>query len=1389
MTRSFPAVSVEGGLFSPEIFDWILEGEVGGQRPGDFDPNKKKERELTAAIAQVFAETCELWTRFRRRLEEAGEAREPLTSETREKWVVPLLKRLKWQLIYNKRAYELGGMTFAISHRGGSAEYAPPVHIVGVNQELGRVARGGRPRLAPHSLVQEFLNRSEALWGVVTNGRRLRLLRDSTYVSRQCYVEFDLEMIYEQRLFRDFEIFYRLIHRTRFPQGDSPDGECFLEHYYRKSVDEGGRIRERLRDSVKSCIEELADGFLSHPRNEGLRRSLRTGRLSPEEFYRQLLRLIYRFLFLLVSEQRGVLSRNRLYLDHYGMSRFWRLVDSPQARNDDVHEDLWHSLRVVWRVLRDESPPVGGGRAASALGLPVLNGELFSRVEFDDCSLANRYLLDALNELLYYRLPKGGGRRRVNYAALDVEELGSVYESLLDYHPSVESMGSDRLVFKLLYGSERKSTGSYYTPAPLVDELVRSALEPVMKKRLRGKTGKSEKREALLSIKVVDPACGSGHFLLAAARKLGKELARIETGEDEPAPERVRESVREVIRHCIYGVDKNPLAVELCKVALWLESHTPNKPLTFLDHRIKCGDSLIGVVDLETLGKGIPDGAYEAVGGDDKKEARRRRFLNKKEKETESLNLLAAARSTSEKVEEWVSVLLGQMETIPDDSPASIRRKREMMEQIRREGGRLRCACDLWCAAFFQPKIGQVEQEECITTEKISRCLHRGEGSVGVLRIAEEISSRVRFFHWPVEFPDVFLKQDGPSGFDVVLGNPPWERIKLQDKEFFATRSRAIADAPRASERKKMIESLKKEAPEVYREYKQELYAAESISRYLRHSELYPLTGRGDINTYSVFSERMWRLLCPGGHAGVIVPTGIATDKNNHEFIRTLVDHGALVSIFDFENREAIFSNVHRSYKFSLMTLEGVSPGERERSASSPDSSAGRSIETAFFCTRVEHLRDDRRRYALTKSYLERVNPNTCSFPLCRTRQDKDLLGAIYERTGVLVDESNGTNPWGVRFNRLFDMSNDSSLFETAQDLDSRGFSLKGNRYVKGNEVYLPLYEAKMIWLYDHRYGTFEGARSRGSRLRTPGTEEHVDPAFLVRPRYWVRMELVRKALNTWERGWFLGFRNITNVTNERTGIFSVFPRDGVGNSLPLCLHSSDIVGSALLVSCLSSLVIDWTVRQKLGGVNMNFFYVEQLPVIPPSGYAEEDLLFIVPRVLELVYTAWDMKPFADDVWRESGAELRAALQKRWQEAHAGNARECEPPSWIEYYPEISRLDDPEGFPFPPFRWDDERRAVAMAELDAWYARLYGLSRKQLRYVLDPADLTPGELRDILDDAEEVENPLSGYEERRAASDFPGETFRVLRDKELRKYGEYKTRKLVLEAWERWCRE
>lgn len=1315
--NTLTGIQIEGNLITFDLTTELLSNELKGQTPKDFGINQTNKLEDEIAIAWGDAKTY--WAAFQRRLSKLP-GDETATSLTREYWAVPLLESLGYTPEYQAKAEIVEGQTFAISHRAEVGEDKPPIHIIGSRLRLEE--RIGKPRLSAHSLMQEYLNCTEHLWGIVTNGSQWRLLRDCSLMTRLTYVEFDLEQILKNENYAEFGLFYRLFHRTRLPEGMDDADKCLLEFYHQQTLQQGGRVRDRLRDGVEQALQLLGTGFLQHPKNQDLRDKIVGGELTDKDYYRQLLLLIYRLLFLMVAESRNILligedpEKARIYNEFYSIERLRRLAERPSYRREGFG-DLWNGLRVTFDIF-DEN------WRGEILGLSPLNGDLFGSTVLNsirECAIDNYDLLQAIRQLSLYI--NKGQLRRVNYAALDVEELGSVYESLLDFSPKIEQY-EGIYQFRLVTGSDRKTTGSYYTPPELVAQLIKTALEPVIEERLKdaeeeykryrednrdrinnsqrmnslsdsGRTNgslektsaisqeinfmalKEYQEQALLNITVCDPACGSGHFLLAAARRIGKELAKVRTGETQPGVEPIRTAIRDVIQHCIYGVDFNPLAVDLCKVALWIEGFNRGKPLSFLDHRIKCGNSLVGVLDLDCLNDGIPDNAYKAVTGDNKKLSTQIKKENKQQCKNKNqfiipFNNLEQERSHYGEVQSAIAQL-------PENKTGDIKQKQEQYRDTRKETSdnpwwRDTSACNLWTAAFFTPLTEQ-KLQLLPTSSTLFQLLQGNWTTQKVVDAANKLAEEKRFFHWALEFPEVFEN----GGFSCVLGNPPWERIKLQEKEFFATKDSAIANAKNKAARTKLINKLATTNPQLLAEFESAKHDADATSKFLRESDRCPLTSRGDINTYSVFAETTRNIISSTGRVGIIIPTGIATDDTCKNFFGDLTQKQNLASLYDFENREKLFAAVDSRMKFSLLGMS---------------KQAIQQANFSFFLTQPKQIEDEARVFQLSPQDIALINPNTLTCPVFRSRTDAELTKKIYQRVPVLENEKTDSNPWGISFMRMFDMSNDSGLFKNEAD----------------NSL-LPLYEAKMFHQFDHRWATY----TEDGSTRDLTDEEKSDSNFKPQPRYWVdKQDVENKLGDKWNKDWLLGFRRISNTTNERTAIFDIAPKAGFGDSVFLMLPKTD---KANLVSCLlaslNSLVFDFITRQKMGGTNMSFFIVKQLPVILPETYTESEINFISDRVLELVYTAWDMQPFAKDM----------------------------------------------GYDGEPFIWDEQRRAILRAELDAYYAKLYGLTRDELRYVLDPADV---------------------YGE-----DFPSETFRVLKNKEINQYGEYRTQRLVLEAWDR----
>jgi N-6 DNA Methylase len=927
----------------------------------------------------------------------------------------------------------------------------------------------------------------------------------------------------------------------------------------------------------------------------------------------------------------------------------------------------------------------------------------------------------------------------VNWRDMETEELGSVYESLLELTPRLTDDGRG---FAFAEGGEtkghaRKTSGSYYTPDNLVQALLDSALDPVLN---RVEAEADDPAAALLSVTALDPACGSGHFLLAAARRIATRLARARTG-GVATPADFRHALRDVARACIFGVDRNPMAVELTKVALWIETVEPGRPLGFLDANIRCGDSLFGVFDLKALEAGVPDAAYKPMAGDDKETAKHFAARNKAERAGQgSLDFaggggrLPAALPLADETR--------ALRIMSEDSPEEIAAKREQFEAAHADPHRrnLRISADLYVAAFLTPKTGGVPANR--NTVTIPTTAHVWDALTGrtvygpLVGRAQSLAGMARAFHWPLEFPDIMAA----TGFDVVLGNPPWERIKLQEQEYFATREPEIARAPNTSARGKLIANLQDAAPgsrerALYEEFEAAKRTAEASSIFARvdaeDGGRFPLTGHGDVNTYALFAEVFANLASKRGRAGVIVPTGIATSDTTKLFFEALVGDRRLVSFFNFFEIRQWFPATDDRNPFGLLTI-GVH-------AHPP--------EFLFFLTKIEQIAESERRFSLSADEIARINPNTKTAPTFRSRADAELTAKIYARVPVFINESNGKdgNPWGVSFMTMFHMSNDSGLFRTAAQLreagfvhggsdwtmpqgvaprqaalalsgghDDRSLALPGGAPVRASERYVPLYEAKMMHQFDHRWATYDNGDSRDATVT-----EKVSAKFEPVPRYWVPEREVSDRLTAkgWTRSWLMGLRDMCRATDERTAIFAFLPRSAVGHTCPLIFPDIEPKFWAPLLANLNSLILDFIARLKVSGTHLTYFYLKQFPVCPPTFYTPAELAFIVPRILELTYTTHSMAPLAREL----------------------------------------------GYDGAPFGWDEDRRAQLRAELDAWHARAYGLTRDELRYVLDPAD---------------VRGP-----------DYPSETFRVLKKNEIARFGEYRTARLVLAAYDKLTRK
>jgi hypothetical protein len=1277
----FSAIRLEGGLVTPELLRAVAATKADRQSPADYDLTPD-----TRVIDEVRAH----WDRLRRTWEQwkakswqqgrppTADAADTTGGTTRDQWQLPLLRALGFHNLAANPGLEVNGRRFPIARVYHASEgVRVPIHLVGSGIPLDKRTTGvaGAATDRPHAHVQAYLNEEpRALWGLISDGLVLRLLRDTTSLARPPFIEFDLVRIFEGDDFPSFAVLWLLCHATRFT-GERPS-DCVLELWSQKAAKEGTRALDSLRGGVERAIEALGDGFLSHPDNKPLADAVRDGKLDKQELFQEVLRVVYRIIFVLVAEERDALhaptasdAARGLYRSGYALGRVRELAVG--GFRGTAHGDLWRAASIVFERLADGgAPELGLNALGSFLFSPSSTPHLVGAGTFSDptatarhglaqhrVELRNRDFLAAMRALSVVIDPVTKKERAVDFRALGAEELGSVYEGLLELHLDSASWPA-RFRLATSAGNERKTSGSYYTPDSLVQCLLDSALEPVIKEAAKGKKG-ADAAEAILNLKVCDPAVGSGHFLIAAAHRLAKHVARARAGDSEPTPDEHRTALREVIRRSVYGIDINPMSAELCRVALWMESMEPGKPLSFLESHIVVGNSLIGATP-RLMADGIPEDAFEVLEGDEKAVVSALKKRNKQERKDTRAGQGTFDFGAGSSTVPDLGTDFATLSTATDASAADVaklaKRHRELLESDRYAAERLKA--DAWCAAFFWKKDTSVTGSQAIT-EATFRSIEKSPQKYPIGHPIRAEIERLRrehgFLHLHLAFPDVFrAPKPGESptnehcgwsgGFDCILGNPPWERVKLQEKEWFAERVPEIANAPNAAARGKMIKTLETDRPELYQRFLDDVRAAEAASAFMRGSGRYPLCGRGDVNLYTVFAESMRDGVSEIGRVGCVVPSGIATDDTTKFFFQDLVDRASLVSLFDFENREGLFEAVDSRMKFACVTLRAPAADENAAANATP-------AEFVFFAHRVEDIVDEKRRFTLTRDEIALVNPNTKTCPIFRTKVDAELTKHIYRRVPVLVDENKPDgNPWGVQFSTMFHMSNDSDLFRTREQLEKDGWKLRGNVFERGAERYLPLYEAKMVHHFDHRWATYEGTDTRDT------TEaERADAGRVSLPRYWVPAPEVQARLEgRWERGWLFGWRNIARTTDERTAIFGVFPRVGVGHSQPIMVSSMSDRLVPLSALCIS-FAFDWVVRQKLGGVNFTFGYLNQICALSPDSLEASVghdywRWKIAIRVLELSATADDMSPFSKDLWPEGdGAVFRYDPERRFE--------------------------------------------------------------------------------------------------------------------------------------------
>ena len=1264
--------------------------------------------------------------------------RSPNESQTEDDLIWPVLSRLGWteslrqqNLSASGRENVPDGLLFsdaAAKRRANQvaedwARYEHGETVVESKRWLRPLDRRSGRRdeaSAPSTQMLRYLRRIDDLttgklrWGILTNGGHWRLYYAGARSVSEQFFEIDLAAILDLPGHNDglfalpvdarrhwLTVFALVFRRDAFVPG-AADGQTF----HQRAISEGRYYQERVATSLSDLVfrqvfPDLARA-LAMAEPDALLSEVRDAALV----------LLYRLLFILYAEDRDLLPVRDDRYDDYALREKVRGEIGRRKDQGDVFSD---TAARYWSAFDDLCRAIDQGDAS--IGLPPYNGGLFdrertpllTRVRLGDAAMA-----DAIDALSFERTPDG--RRYINYRDLGVQQLGSIYERLLEQEIVIE--GGEVVIRPNIFA--RKDSGSFYTPDDLVGLIVEETLDPLVRRRIdafnieaarlapgelpkNGQMGRLrtlDPAERLLELKVCDPAMGSGHFLVNLVDHLADRViaamaeaeARIE-GYVSPLTERVdaiRNTImanaqdrgwtfdpaqlddrhiirRMVLKRCVYGVDKNPMAVELAKVSLWLHTFTVGAPLSFLDHHLRCGDSLFGAWVRPALDNAERQGGLFLKGP----LGRATRAAAPMQTIENLTDAEIAEADRSEEIFAEVSEL-----TAPLNAFLSLLHAFDWLNLRDRED---RQACLAWLDGGLGDPIEIAQGNTSVQTDA-----EHAQRFASLLRKAQALVDSERFLNWQVMFPGVWWdweRTELHGGFDAVIGNPPWDRIKLQQVEWFAARRPDIAKAPRAADRKRMIAQLEKTDDQLARDFAAASALAATASRMARKSGDYPLLSRGDLNLYSLFVERAMTLVKPDGMVGLLVPSGIASDKTAAKFFKGVATGGRLSALYDFENRRTrysappFFPDVDSRFKFCAF-LASRSP------VAGP-------AQCSFFLQDVAERHDPERCFPLTAEDFARVNPNTGTAPIFRTRRDAELTTAIFERLPVLVDRSSGdaVKAWPVKYVRMFDMTNDSHLFRTRAELEEKegAWPVGGNRFDSSSGEWVPLYEGKMVQAFDHRAASIVINPANVHRPAQPApatVEQQHDPNWLPDPQYWV----LRSQTSSPGASYLLGFKDVTAPTNVRSMIAALMPGSGMGNTLPVLSMGVGVTATdvALLLANLNAVPLDYTARQKIQGQHLNWFILEQLPVVPPARY--EHVRFgpktaaeiVREAVLELTYAAHDMVPFARD---------------------------------------MGHLDEA-GKVLPPFPWDADRRLQLRAKLDALYFHLYGVTnRDDIRYI------------------------------------------------------------------------
>jgi hypothetical protein len=973
------------------------------------------------------------------------------------------------------------------------------------------------------------------------------------------------------------------------------------------------QIHDELTVNVFEALKVISEGIILDESNNFI-----LDEQTLEEIREPVFILLYRIIFILYAEDRGIFpTEQKIYQEKFSLKWLkekWLLYSENQKKLSeyDVQNRLWGFFRLIELGSEDL------GYDSKEFFMRAYYGRLFDRkinFKLNKWKIKNQYLLDAIS-LLTRTHDKKGNYFFLDYSALETRHLGSIYEHLLDFHLTVKN----KKIKDLPNPSDRKSSGSYYTPDKIVELVVKDSIEPTISKIIDESSNNDEIIEKILSLKILDPAMGSGHFLIGVVEFLAKRLCEIKF--EKISESQYAEMKREVVRKCIYGVDRNSLAVDLAKLSLWLETLSIEKPLTFLSAHLKHGNSLIG----------------ESINS----------IFDSQKTLFETKTLTHFKNS----VKNFLA-----FEYIEDDSASAVKTKIEKYSKMQEKGTtfhQLKGVLDHRLAERFGHKSTPWRDlRQKVGVESLDFYASVENESVN------ELVERIKFFHWELEFPEIFYENNGKlkenPGFDIIIGNPPWEVLKPNIDEFcsifYENKENTKFSKLKKIEKDKFFKSIiqNDQTNQQWEQYKKEI---SSQTEYFNQSGFYNFqksnSGKpsfSELNTYRLFLEKSFNLLKNEGYCGLVIPSNFYSEYNTQKLRELIFEKTKIYSLYDFDNKNAIFKGIHRQLRF--MTLVFSKAGQTQK------------FNTSFLIRELDFIKDIQHNcIEYDYEFVKTTSPQTHSIVACSSKTDLEIMEKLFQHPLLITDSD-----WNLNFAQGdFNSSSHVSFFNTKN---------------KG----VILYEGKTMNQFTNKYSVPRyhiELKPAIEKLRK--AEERKMKSSIKKFQNIKKSNITLPPVKLYFQYYRLAWRHVSSSTNSRTLICTILPpntfqSDSLYFIKPIYFDGVEYQNSiaytdtVFLCGILNSFTMDFVIRHKVS-INVSTFFVHEIPV-PRFNQQNEYHNEIVKLSGGLICTSKEFNDLKNEIGlKESITEI-------------------------------------------------ESRQLAKAKIDAYVAKIYSLTRNELNYILD----------------------------------------------------------------------